>query len=280
MQKKDNGNFSSHQYVIKQLENLPIFKTQKLSPMLLKSEDQPFNNSDYIFELKFDGFRCIAEITKENTSLHSRNGRSFNRKFPELINIHKQCSSPCILDGEIVFINNLGVPDFSYMQKRNSLSNETKIKNLAKDNPVTFVVFDIIACGGKDTTKLPLMKRKEILQYVVSENHAINICRYTENSGIDLFNAIKEKHLEGIVAKKKNSFYHLGKRRDDWVKIRVLPHDEYRQFNKPKAWKFLLIWINTIKKWKVNLYFCMRGKIVSAKKLHYKMINSITYKNC
>ncbi len=231
MQKKLRKDNDKQLESMAKFENLPEFKVDKLSPMLLKKADKPFNSNDYIFELKFDGFRCIAEITKENTNLHSRRGGSFNSKFPELICLHKQCKSPCILDGEIVFINNLGVPDFSFLQKRRALLSKIQIEKYASEYPTTFVAFDIISANGKDLTIFPLLTRKDILKKLVNENSTINIIRYIENNGIDLFNAIKEKGLEGIIAKKKNSIYHIGKRRDDWVKITTKPHDEYRQFN-------------------------------------------------
>ena len=138
-----------------------------------------------------------------------------------------QCKENCILDGEIVFVNENGVADFQILQKRNMLSHSSRILEMAKQYPVSFVAFDILAFGKKDVTKLPLMERKALLGDVVLENEFLSVSRFIEEKGIMFFENIKAMALEGIVAKKKNSEYLIGQRSSNWLKMKNLIFEDY-----------------------------------------------------
>lgn len=101
-----------------------------------------------------------------------------------------------------------------------------RIQLAAKKNPVQFAAYDILYYDGKDLTDKPLMERKAIPQAKVSEGNGLSISRYIEEQGIAFFNLAKKQDLEGIVAKKKDGLYHIGKRTSDWIKIKVMQDED------------------------------------------------------
>lgn len=207
------------------MKETDLFENKKISPMLLRREDKPFDSDDYIFELKFDGIRCLAYLD-DKTILINRRNKDITNVFPELKDINKQVKGKCILDGEIIYIDENGKPNFNLLQQRSLLNNSFKISLKAKRNPVTFIAFDILYSNGH-ITYFDLLKRKEILTNIVVENQFINITQFIEKNGIELFQKVKEEGLEGIIAKLKNSTYQIGKRSNDWIKIKNLIDEDF-----------------------------------------------------
>lgn len=201
------------------------FNKRDIKPMLLKELDKPFNSSDFIFEIKYDGIRSLIYVNNKSIHIMSRNGVDLTYLYPELVSIKEQVKKNVIFDGEIILLNEEGNPDFSSLLERNRLKKSEKIKQLSKINPVIFIVFDILY-ENKDLTNLTLMERKEILSKYSDSDEFIK-AKYIDSSGIFLFKEIKKNNLEGIVAKNKNGLYHAGKRTDDFVKIKNIKRDEY-----------------------------------------------------
>lgn len=191
------------------------FKEQ-FSPMLLKEIYKSFNDKDYIYELKFDGVRAILYASKDYFKIISRNNTDLTNLFPELKSIQKIVTKETIFDGEIVIMNN-NKPSFSSIQNRIHLKNKSRIETLSKQKPVTYIAFDCLYLNG-DLTQKPLVKRKEILNKFKETD--VFIKSRVFNDGIQLFNKVKEKGLEGIVAKLKKSDYIINKRCDNWLKIK------------------------------------------------------------
>ena len=188
-----------------------------LSPMLLKERDKPFIDDNYIFELKYDGIRTLLYVSPKTFKLITRNGNDLANIYPELKSVQNIVGNhKVIFDGEIVAFKN-GKPSFSELQHRNHLKNISKIKLMINEIPVCFVVFDIIYFD-KDLTNLTLMERKKILNDFTDTDIFIKTKMY--NDGLKLFKHIKKIGLEGIVAKQKDSKYILGKRVENWVKIK------------------------------------------------------------
>lgn len=188
-----------------------------LSPMLLKERDKPFIDDNYIFELKYDGIRTLLYVSPKTFKLITRNGNDLANIYPELKSVQNIVGKhKVIFDGEIVAFKN-GKPSFSELQHRNHLKNISKIKLMINEIPVCFVVFDIIYFD-KDLTNLTLMERKKILNDFKDSDIFIKTKMY--NDGLKLFKHIKKIGLEGIVAKQKDSKYILGKRVDNWIKIK------------------------------------------------------------
>lgn len=194
-----------------------IWNNRNWKPMLLKEQKKPFNDNNYIFELKFDGIRAIIFVNKNQLSIQSRYGKDITYLYPELQQIKNVIKSDTILDGEIICLKD-GFPSFQNIQNRSHLKNLTKIKIQSKKNPVIFMCFDILY-QKENLTQIPLMKRKERLA-TIAENEVLVKVKYIEEKGIPFFKEIKKNQLEGIVAKKKDSIYEIDKRVSNWIKIK------------------------------------------------------------
>ena len=201
-----------------------LFIDKNIDPMLLY-ETEPFDSDEHIFELKLDGIRCIAYIEPKSVVLQNKRHKDVTDIYPELSDMKKCVKKRVILDGELVVLID-GKPNFYALQKRSLMSDEFRIKLAAKNDPVQFVAYDILYLDGKDLTDKPLMERKEMLNKAVTEGHGLSVSRYIEKNGIDFFELAKQEKLEGIVAKKKDGLYHIGKRTHDWVKIKVMQDED------------------------------------------------------
>lgn len=201
-----------------------LFHDKNISPMLLNEVKEPFDDKDYIYELKLDGIRCIAYLGMD-VVLQNKRFKDVSAIYPELSGMSKCVKKNTVLDGELVVLTD-GKPDFYALQKRSLMGDRFRIQLAAKKNPVQFASYDILYHNGKDLTDKPLMERKAILQEKVSEGNGLSISRYIEEQGIAFFNLAKEQDLEGIVAKKKDGLYHIGKRTSDWIKIKVMQDED------------------------------------------------------
>lgn len=204
------------------------FEKRNISPMLIGADGEAFDSEDFIYELKWDGERCLAYLDPGGeTELRNKRNLKMLPKVPELAKIHDQVSKRCILDGELMIMKD-GRPDFYEIQKRSLTSNSFKIQLAAKQHPANFVAFDILYYNGKDLTLLPLIERKKYLkQAITTETARLAISRYIPNQGIPLYHLAEQQNLEGIVAKRKDSIYTTGKRTKDWIKIKNLKDDDF-----------------------------------------------------
>lgn len=178
--------------------------------MLAKETDKVFNDKDWLFEIKWDGYRAVSEIRKKVVLLYSRNGLNFREKYPIVAEQLKKINAEAVLDGEIVVLNDEGKPDFQLLQH---YSENT-------DRPIQYYVFDLLELNGHDTTGLKLTERKELLKKLIPENEVIKYSDHIVENGKSFFEVSKEKNLEGIMAKKMDSKYYPGRRTSDWLKIK------------------------------------------------------------
>ena len=188
-------------------------------PMLARVAPKPFSDKDWIFEIKWDGFRAIAYIDEE-FSLKSRNGKELKHNFPELEQLER-LSSNVVVDGEIVVMRE-GKPDFQSLLERGQAVSEGEIKRQAKRAPAIYIVFDVLEKDGKPLTNLPLMERKKILKESVKEGANVFLSDFIEEKGEAYYQSALDKGLEGVVAKKKDSHYEEGMRTGSWLKIKNL----------------------------------------------------------
>jgi DNA ligase D-like protein (predicted ligase) len=196
---------------------------EELIKPMLAFPSKPFNDKEWLYEIKFDGTRTICYIDKKNENVRFLNRRLlwFQDRYPELKDIWKNCEGEkIILDGEIVVFDR-GKPNFWKLAEREHVDDELRIQILSKKYPATLIVFDILHLDGKDLIDLPLIKRKKILEEVVKETKNFLISE-TFEEGIELFEKVKEMKLEGIMAKKKDSVYEIGKRSKKWLKIKAI----------------------------------------------------------
>lgn len=205
---------------------MDAFDDKSLKPMLIGKEGPPFDDDSYYFELKLDGERCLAYLDDAGTVLINRRGSKVLPKMPELAGIHKQAAKKCILDGELVVTVD-GRLDFDEINRRWLMSNKASIDMASKTRPATFVAFDILYSEGKLLTERPLHERKRLLEDIVRENDRISVSRYVEGQGVQFFELVRKKGMEGIVAKSKHSIYYPGKRTSDWIKIKNLLEDDF-----------------------------------------------------
>lgn len=204
---------------------MDIFDEKNISPMLISEMQDPFDSEDYIYEIKWDGIRCVSYLDESTTDMRNKRNKLMIPIFPELEDLYKQVKVKCILDHELLVLKN-GVPDFYEVQKRALMTNPFKIKLSSEKYPASIIAYDILYYKDKDITDLPITERKKYLQDVVIENKLISVSMYIENNGIMLFNLVKDKGLEGIVAKRKNSLYWQGKKSKDWIKCKVMSTED------------------------------------------------------
>lgn len=197
-----------------------MFSLEKvtISPMLARSS-RPFDSEKHIFELKWDGSRCIVFVDKKNVRLQNRRLMNITYRYPELLNMSKFLRvNSAVFDGELVIFVE-GVPKFDRLQQREHVNDPNKIEILSKLIPVSYVVFDLLYLNGRSLMKKPLTERRELLKglFPISEN-VIYSESYTK--GKKLLSLALKKGFEGIMAKEKLSPYLPGERSAYWLKIK------------------------------------------------------------
>lgn len=188
-----------------------------MKPMLATLVDEPFDDPDWQYEVKWDGYRALAFLNKGEVELLSRNNKSFNEKFYPIYELLKTFEINAVFDGEILVLNDKGISNFGDLQNWRSEA----------DGELVFYVFDIIWYDGKDLKDLPLYQRQEILAKVLPEDDdRIRISKVFDASGIDFYRAAEKMGLEGIIAKKKDSTYAANYRSKEWLKVKVHKRQE------------------------------------------------------
>ena len=206
---------------------MSVFEEKRISPMLIGTSGTPFDSEDHLFELKFDGIRCLAYLDPQvGTQLRNKRNINVNPAYPELMELHTQVKGRCILDGELVVFEN-GKPAFEEVQRRALMMDPFKIRLAAQKLPACFVAFDILYWHDRETMKEPLTKRKTMLQEAVAESGQLALSRVFEGNGTQLYALAEQEALEGVVAKRRSSIYIPGKRTKSWIKIKSLMDDDF-----------------------------------------------------
>lgn len=186
-------------------------------PMLARVADKPFSDKNWIFEIKWDGFRAISYID-ETLSIRSRNDNELKHNFPELEEL-KILAKNVVVDGEIVIMKE-GKPDFQTLQERGQVLSAAEILRQVERAQATYIVFDILEKDGKALTAFPLMERKKILKSSLVEGKNVLVSDFIEEKGEAYYKLAIGKGLEGVVAKQKDSRYEEGLRTGSWLKIK------------------------------------------------------------
>jgi DNA ligase D-like protein (predicted ligase) len=191
----------------------------KYQPMLCKLGDKKdLGKKNYIYEAKVDGTRAVLHANREIILINRRN-RNITHRYPEFSFRKNIKAESAVLDGEIVCYNEKGLPDFNLLQRREQLEKRYLIEVRAEQIPATFIVFDILEKDGKKLISLPLKKRKQILRQTIKPGPRLELMVFTDN-GKKLWKQARNLDMEGVVAKKLDSKYLLGKRTRDWIKIK------------------------------------------------------------
>lgn len=189
-----------------------------MKPMLATLVDAPFDNDEWIYEVKWDGYRALGFSLKNgDVQLLSRNNKQFNEKFYPVYDVMKGWKRDIVVDGEILVINEKGISNFGKLQNWRSEA----------DGELVYYVFDLIWYEGKDLTGLPLNERQEILAAVLpQDDDRIRLSKVFRAKGADFFSAAEKMGLEGIIAKKADSLYAADARSKEWLKIKVQKRQE------------------------------------------------------
>jgi len=192
-----------------------------IQPMLATPIDKPFDDPNWLFEIKWDGYRAIVFIETGKVRLVSRNQNELTAQFSELKSLPESLrAKTAILDGEIVAMDDKGRPSFSLIQRRTGL--RARGRRLAANNDVQtmYYAFDVLYCDGYDLRRASLEDRKNFLQSIIDSKERLRYSEHFPERGIALFEAAQQKGLEGIVAKQRSSPYEERRTRD-WLKIKV-----------------------------------------------------------
>ncbi len=187
-----------------------------IKPMLATLVDEPFSDSDWIFETKWDGYRSVCFLKNGAARFVSRNQIEMTPQYPELANIAKYVrAKEAILDGEICALDSHGIPRFQMLQR----------KGASKRPPIVYFVFDLLYVDGYDLTGCTVVERKAKLAEIIQPANVIKFSDHVESDGEAFFREIEKFRLEGMMAKRASSKY-VQKRSSDWLKIKTVMRQE------------------------------------------------------
>ncbi len=187
--------------------------------MLAKLAEAPFDDKDWVFEIKYDGYRALAACDGNGeVELYSRNLLSFNKDFAPVAAALESVTHPCILDGEVVIEDESGVSKFQLLQNYQNTQHGT----------LKYYVFDILQLDGNNLTHLPLLERKELLRLLLKKEKLKNVfySDHIAEKGIEFFELANKRNLEGIMAKDAQSPYRVDRRSSEWLKIKISKEQE------------------------------------------------------
>jgi bifunctional non-homologous end joining protein LigD len=197
-----------------------------IHPMLATSAAKAFDDPDWLFEIKWDGYRAVVFIEDGRVRLVSRNQNDLTAQFSELKSLPQFVKvQRAILDGEIVALDDEGRPSFSLMQQRTGFQPGKRRQPRREGVPVIYYAFDLLYLDGLDLRRTALDERKRLLQEKIVAGGGIQFSDHYAEKGRDLFEAAKRRGLEGIVAKKRSSAYE-EKRSTNWLKIKITQRQE------------------------------------------------------
>ncbi|HUO61309.1 MAG TPA: non-homologous end-joining DNA ligase [Candidatus Acidoferrales bacterium] len=193
----------------------------RVQPMLATLVDEPFNSRDFLYEIKWDGYRALAYIESGRVRLVSRNQNDLTQGFPELGELAQAVSAhEALLDGEVVALDNHGRSSFSLMQQRTGLGERKgRVRNANPDVPIVYYAFDLLYLDGYSLLDVALEDRKEVLRKVLEPRPRIRFSEHFDD-GLALYHAAREQGLEGIMAKRRSSCYEQ-KRSHAWLKLKI-----------------------------------------------------------
>jgi len=183
--------------------------------MLATLIDAPFDDPEWVFETKWDGFRIIAKVTRGVAALYSRNGRNVTKDYPKIAAALAKIRRRAVFDGELVALDKKGRSRFQLLQ--NAQQTGARLR---------YCVFDLLFLDGSDLRRLPLLERKSLLRSALPKSAAIRFSQHVKRYGVKAFRSAARRGLEGIMGKLARSRYHSGQRTRDWVKIKSARRQE------------------------------------------------------
>ena len=214
--------------VVKEVSAAPVKRPMPLTihPMLAESVEKPFDGAEWLFEIKWDGYRAVAFINAGKVRLVSRNQNDLTARYPELKDLPKFVHArEAILDGEVVALDEEGRASFSLMQQRTGFRPGGRRAAEKADVPVLYYAFDLLYLDGYDWRRVPLEERKAKLASLLTAGDAVRYSDHYPELGKALFAMAHKKGLEGILAKNRQSIYEERRSRE-WLKIKIKHRQE------------------------------------------------------
>jgi bifunctional non-homologous end joining protein LigD len=195
---------------------------RSLKPMTASLADKPFSKQGWVFEPKMDGIRAVAFIQNGKVTLKSRNDLDLTEQFPAIAASLQTYKGNFVLDGEIVALNEKGRPSFQHLQQRGKAD-----KANTSAAPILYYVFDIIYCQDRNLEAEPLSDRRKVLLEQIKQSHNIRIIEQFPTDGESAYQACVSNELEGVVGKRIDSTYEVGKRSKSWLKVKSTASAEF-----------------------------------------------------
>lgn len=189
---------------------------ESIEPMFATLVSEPVTEKGWLYEMKWDGYRTIAYLNNGSVELRSRNNKSFNDKYYPLYNLLKEWNIRAVIDGEIVVLNEEGVPDFNNLQLWRSEA----------DGHLVYYAFDLLWYDGYALYDLTLEERRKLLEAILPKHTHVRMSQVLKDTGDKAFEEAKKLHLEGVMAKRADSTYTPGMRSKEWLKIKTEKHQE------------------------------------------------------
>jgi len=186
-----------------------------LRPMLATLTDKPFDDPDWVFETKWDGFRAIAVAGPGHAALYSRNGNDISRKYPSICAALAAIKHGAVLDGEVVALDAHGRSRFQLLQNAG--------RNSAR---LLYCVFDLLYLDGKDLRGKTLLERKAALERILPKSPLLQYSAHVVGEGLKAFARAKRASEEGVMAKLASGRYHSGTRTREWLKVKASQEQE------------------------------------------------------
>jgi bifunctional non-homologous end joining protein LigD len=206
--------------------------------MLAETAPGPFSSDDWIYEIKYDGFRLLAARKADGSAgLYHRSGTDVTFLYPDLARAVKTFPyDNMIIDGEVVVLNEAGHPDFQRLQKRAMLKRRADIEPATVALPATLFAFDLLAFEDYDLRPLPLLERKALLKMLLPPAGPIRYADHVEGQGEALYDQVSALGLEGVLAKRRDVPYRAG-RSPHWLKVKADRHGDFAVcgFSEPKG---------------------------------------------
>ena len=204
-----------------------VVRASEVSLMLASSREKPFSREGWIVELKYDGYRLLAERSGREAYLRSRAGHDLTATFPEIARAVRGLPyEGLVLDGEVVVNDAEGRPSFSRLQRRGRILNKVDALRSSIESPAIYHAFDVLGIESHDARGLPLLQRKEILREVLPSVGPIRYADHIAEQGEAMYEHVERMRLEGIVGKKADAPYRGG-RSKSWVKVRTVRVDDF-----------------------------------------------------
>jgi bifunctional non-homologous end joining protein LigD len=198
------------------LQSLPNKFATFIEPMECEAVRNLRDGSQWVYEIKLDGYRAIAVKSDNKVRLLSRRKKMFNQQYPYIVEALDDLPDGTVIDGEIVALDDSARPQFNLLQNYRSEARR-----------IRYFVFDLLCFNNRDMTSLPLVERRELLRTLRFQSPRIQLLEYLETSAANMIAAAKEQGLEGVIAKRRDSLYQPGRRTGAWLKHRISHGQEF-----------------------------------------------------